>query len=81
MRKCEKVRQISNKYTVCGKGDGSGFCMRDRGREGGREAGDSEMAGTMVSGVTLTEKKLRLCCNTGAVLRAEGCAAEPESSS
>lgn len=45
-----------------------------RRREGEREAGDSEIAGTMVSGVRLTEEKLRL--DTGAVLRAEGCATD-----
>lgn len=37
IRKREKVRDTSNKFTVCGKGDGSGVCMRDRGRE--RERG------------------------------------------
>lgn len=43
--------------------------MREGGRENereGREAGDSEMAGTMVSGVTLTEELLRLCRDAGA---------------
>lgn len=39
------------------------------------------MTGTMVSGVRLTEEKLRLRCDTGAPLRAEGCATEPEGSS
>lgn len=42
--------------------------------EGEREAGDLEMAETMVSGVRLTEKRLRLQCDIEAVQRAEGCA-------
>lgn len=54
--------------------------LYERQREGEREAGDSEMAGSMVSGVRLTEERLRLRCDTGAALRAEGCATEPESS-
>lgn len=47
--------------------------MRDGGRgEGERQAGNWEMTGNMVSGVRLTEEKLRLGCDTGAPLRAEG---------
>lgn len=45
-------------------------------RETEREAGDSDVAPTMVRGVRLTGGKLRLHCDTGAALRAQGCAAE-----
>lgn len=32
MKRREMEREITNKILVCGKGDGSGFCMRYRGR-------------------------------------------------
>lgn len=59
--KRESAKERTNRFTV--KGDGSGFCIRERerGGEGGgrkREIG-REKAGTMVS-VALTEEKLRL---------------------
>lgn len=70
----ERVREINDEYTVCRKRDGLGFCMRCGGRRRGREreAENWEMAGTMVSGVRLTEETPRLCCDTWSPAEDEG---------
>lgn len=54
--------------------------LYERQSEGEREAGDCEMAGTTVSGARLSEERLRLHCDTEALLRTEGYASYPESS-
>jgi len=49
------MRDITGTFSVCWK-EGWFRILCERQREGGREAGDSEMAGTMVSGARMKRR-------------------------